>query len=375
MTKREANDYVTRLMGVDMARRTPPLRDAHEDRGAKFTEFGGWDMPVEFDSISTEHESVRESVGIFDVSHMGEIEVRGSDATELMQRLTTNDVTNLSSGEGQYSAITDEKGIILDDTVVYSLPDTEDEYLFIPNAGHDDEMYARWTNYHDEWELDCEIEDATEQYAMFAVQGPDSEDSVAGAASDDVREITPFEIDTVTIEGSECLASRTGYTGEDGFELIVPWDAAETVWKAFDCQPCGLGARDTLRLEQGFLLSGQDFHPEGNPRTPYGAGIGFVVSDTDFVGRDELTERADPDEHLVGIALTERGIPRHGYDIVDTDENSIGTITSGTMSPTLGKPIGLGYVPTEYADPGTNVRVVVRGEQKAAHITQTPFEQ
>jgi aminomethyltransferase len=372
----EANDYVTRLMGVDMARRTPPLRDVHEDRGAKFTEFGGWDMPVEFDSIRTEHESVRESVGIFDVSHMGEIEVRGSDATELMQRLTTNDVTRLSLGEGQYSAITDESGVILDDTVVYNRPDTDDEYLFIPNAGHDDEMYARWTNYRDEWDLDCEIENTTEQYAMFAVQGPDSEESVAEAANDSVRDIAGFEIDTVTIEGSECLASRTGYTGEDGFELLVAWDDAETVWEAFDCQPCGLGARDTLRIERGFLLSGQDFNPEGNPRTPFEAGIGFIVAlDTDFLGRDEIADATDPTERFVGIELTERGVPRHGYDIVDTDGRSIGTITSGTMSPTLGKPIGLGYVPTEYADPSTNVRVVVRGEQKAAHITNPPFEQ
>lgn len=357
-----------------MTRRTPPLRGAHEDRGAKFTEFGGWDMPVEFDSIRTEHESVRESVGIFDVSHMGEIEVRGSDATELMQRLTTNDVTRLSSGEGQYSAITDESGVILDDTVVYNLPDTGDEYLFIPNAGHDDEMYTRWTNYRDEWELDCEIENATEQYAMFAVQGPDSEDSVAEAASDAVRGIARFEIDTATIEGIECLASRSGYTGEDGFELLVSGDDAKAVWEAFDSQPCGLGARDTLRIEQGFLLSGQDFDPEDDPRTPYEAGIGFVVSDTDFLGRNELADATDPDERFVGIELTERGVPRHGYDIA-TDERSIGTVTSGTMSPTLGKPIGLGYVPAEYADPGTDVRVVVRGEQKTAHITNPPFEQ
>jgi aminomethyltransferase len=366
-------------MGVGMALRTPPLRDTHEDRGAKFTEFGGWDMPVEFNSIRTEHESVRESVGIFDVSHMGEIEVHGSDATELMQRLTTNDVTRLSSGEGQYSAITDERGIILDDTVVYNLDtDTENdsEYLFIPNAGNDEEMYARWTNYRDEWDLDCEIENATEQYAMFAVQGPDSEDLVAEAATDTIRDIDSFEIETVTIEESECLASRTGYTGEDGFELLLPWGDAETVWEAFDCQPCGLGSRDTLRMEQGFLLSGQDFHPEADPRTPFEAGIGFVVAlDTDFIGRDELADASDPPERFVGIELTERGVPRHDYDIVDTEKKSIGTVTSGTMSPTLGKPIGLGYVPTDYADPGTNVRVVVRGEQKAAHITNPPFEQ
>lgn len=367
-----------------MVLRTPPLRDVHADRGAKFTEFGGWDMPVEFDSIRAEHEAVRESVGIFDVSHMGEIEVRGPDATELMQRLTTNDVTKLSSGEGHYSIITDERGVILDDTIVYALEEEDgDGYLFIPNAGHDDAMYARWREYRDEWGLDCTVENATEQYAMFAVQGPDSADLVARNA-ENAREIDVFEIETITIDGVECLASRTGYTGEDGFELLVPWDDAETVWETLDCQPCGLGARDTLRLEKGFLLSGQDFDPEENPRTPFEAGVGFVVelgTNTDFVGRDELTDRTDPDERLVGIELTERGVPRHGYDIVDsdtdtdTDERIIGTVTSGTMSPTLGKPIGLGYVPTEYAEPGTDVRVVIRGERKAAYITNPPFEQ
>lgn len=354
-----------------MALRTPPLRDVHADRGATFTEFSGWEMPVEFDSISTEHEAVRESVGIFDVSHMGEIEVRGPDGTELMQRLTTNDVTTLSSGEGQYSTITDEQGVILDDTVVYH---RDDGYLFIPNAGHDAEMYARWSEYRDEWGLDCTIENATEQYAMFAVQGPDSEALITGVA--EIEEIDPFEIETVTIDGVECLASRSGYTGEDGFELLLPWDAAETVWGAFDCQPCGLGARDTLRLEQGLLLSGQDFNAEENPRTPFEAGVGFVVElDTDFVGRDELADRVDPDERFVGIELTERGIPRHGYEIEDADGQTIGTVTSGTMSPTLETPIALGYVPAAYADPGTNVWIDIRGQRKAAHITNPPFEQ
>ncbi|WP_264555459.1 glycine cleavage system aminomethyltransferase GcvT [Halocatena marina] len=354
-----------------MVLRTPPLRDVHADRGAKFTEFGGWDMPVEFDSIRTEHEAVRESAGLFDVSHMGEIEVRGPDATELMQRLTTNDVRKLSSGVGQYSAITDESGILIDDTVVYSL---DDGYLFVPNAGHDEEIEERWRTHRDEWELDCTIENTTEQYAMFAVQGPDSVDLV-DSATETTQAIDSFEINTVTIDGIECLASRTGYTGEDGFELIVPWDDAETVWGAFDCQPCGLGARDTLRLEQGFLLSGQDFHHEENPRTPFEAGISFVVAlDTEFVGRDELAEQTDPDEQFVGIELTERGVPRHGYDIVDADERIIGTVTSGTMSPTLERPIALGYVPAEYADPETDVWIDIRGREKAAYITNPPFE-
>ncbi|WP_323190560.1 glycine cleavage system aminomethyltransferase GcvT [Halostella sp. PRR32] len=369
-----------------MSRRRPPLHAVHDDRGASFTGFGGWEMPVEFDSIKTEHAAVRESAGIFDVSHMGEITVSGPDATALMQRLVTNDVTALSPGDSQYAMITDEDGSIIDDTVVYRLPDDgeirtesragEASYLFVPNAGHDEEAYDRWTGYRDEWSLDATVENRTEEYGMFAVQGPDAESLVSEAADDEVTDLSRFEARWAAVSGVECWVARTGYTGEDGFELVVPQESAETVWAAFDCQPCGLGARDTLRIEAGFLLSGQDFDREENRRNPYEAGAGFTVKlDTEFVGRDAL-ERAKTDgvdEAFVGFELTERGVPRHGYDITDTDGDVIGTVTSGTMSPTLDKPIGLGYVPVEYDDPGTDVRVVVRDRPKNAQITNTPF--
>ena len=359
-----------------MALRTPPLREVHAERGARFTEFGGWDMPVEFDSIRTEHAAVREGAGVFDVSHMGEIRVTGPDALDLMQRLTTNDVSRLSPGEGQYAAVTDERGVMLDDTVVYDLPGAEG-YLFVPNAGHDRQMHERWTTHREEWGLDCTVEDATEEYAMFAVQGPDSEDHVADAAGEGVRDVGRFEIADVDVAGVPVLAARTGYTGEDGFELLCPSADAETVWRAFDCQPCGLGARDTLRIEQGFLLSGQDFDPEVEPRTPYEAGVGFVVEldvEPAFVGRDALADATDPAVRFVGVELLDRGVPRHGYDVADEDGEVIGRLTSGTMSPTLDKPVGLGYVPTEYADPDTRVRVVVRGDHKQARIADTPFQ-
>jgi len=364
-----------------MALRKPPLREVHADRGAKFTEFGGWDMPVEFDSIRAEHAAVREAAGIFDVSHMGEIEVSGPDATELMQRLTTNDVTDLGPSDGQYAAITDDRGVVVDDTVVYRLPPeraSDDEtYLFVPNAGHDEEAHERWTARRDEWGLESTVRNATERYAMFALQGPDAEDLLAGAAADgeSVRGVDRFELVAATVAGVDLLAARTGYTGEDGFELILPETDAETVWSSFDCQPCGLGARDTLRIEQGFLLSGQDFDPEDDPRTPFEAGIGFAVDlDTEFIGRDALVDATDPDERFVGLELTERGVPRHGYDIVNDEGLVIGAVTSGTMSPSLEKPVGLGYVPREYADPGTSVRIVVRGQQKNARVTDTPFQ-
>ncbi|WP_121822605.1 glycine cleavage system aminomethyltransferase GcvT [Halostella salina] len=378
-----------------MPRRRPPLYAVHDERGASFTDFGGWEMPVEFDSIRTEHEAVREASGVFDVSHMGEVTVSGPDATELTQRLVTNDVSALGPGDSQYAAITDEDGAMLDDTVVYRLPDdggrlaalgddpTPDDaagptYLFVPNAGHDGEAYDRWTSHRDEWDLDATVTNRTDEFAMFAVQGPDAADLLADASADPVTDLSRFEARWATVAGVDCWVARTGYTGEDGFELIVPWDDAETVWAAFDCQPCGLGARDTLRIEAGFLLSGQDFDPESNPRTPYEAGIGFTVKlDTEFVGRDALAaqQEAGVDDRFVGFKLTERGVPRHGYAITTPDGEEVGTVTSGTMSPTLDEPIGLGYVPAEYDEAGTEIRVVVRDRPKDARITDTPFVQ
>ena len=361
-----------------MSLQTPPLGAEHAEAGAKLTAFGGWEMPVEFESIRTEHHAVRESVGKFDVSHMGEITVSGPDATELMNRLTTNDVSELTPGDAQYSTITDTDGIILDDTVVYRLPDengvADATYLFIPNAGHDGQMYDRWTDHADEWELDATVTNRTESYGMIAVQGPDAIETLE-TVCESPGDVSRFTVEARTVAGVECLLARTGYTGEDGVELLFDADESEAIWSALECQPCGLGARDTLRLEAGFLLSGEDFHPVENPRTPYGAGIGFVVDvDTEFVGRETLstTEAKSPEELLVGFRLEERGIARHGYEIASGGE-AIGTVTSGTMSPTLGEAIGLGYVPREYAEPGTELGIVVRGEEKRAVVSELPF--
>ncbi|MEF8787320.1 MAG: glycine cleavage system aminomethyltransferase GcvT [Haloarculaceae archaeon] len=360
-----------------MTLRTPPLRDLHDGRGAQFTDFGGWEMPVEFDSIRAEHTAVRESAGKFDVSHMGEIAVSGPDAARLCQRLTTNDVLALDPGEAQYAAITDEDGIILDDTVVYNLPASADaDYLFIPNAGHDSEMSDRWVTHCDQWGLDATVTNRTTEYAMIAVQGPDAPELLAAETDVDLLEMDRFDIASGAVGGIESLVARTGYTGERGFELLCPWDAAETVWETLDCQPCGLGARDTLRLEMGFLLSGQDFHPETNPRNPFEAGIDFVVKlDTEFVGRDALEGIAveGPEQKLVGLELIDRGVPRHGYEVTTSDGELLGEVTSGTMSPTLGEPIALAYLPVAYAEADRTVRVVIRGEPKKARTTTTPF--
>jgi aminomethyltransferase len=359
-----------------MALRKPPLYDLHADR-ATFTDFGGWEMPVEFDSIRSEHAAVRESVGIFDVSHMGEIVVTGPDATELMQRLVTADIAALDPGDAQYAAITDEAGIILDDTIVYRLPGSgADRYLFVPNAGHDEEAYDRWVDYRNEWGLDCEVRNETDAWAMVAVQGPDALDAVDDATTVDPDALARNEIVESEVDGVDSWVARTGYTGEDGVEILCPTEAARTVWTAFEgCEPCGLGSRDTLRTEMGFLLSGQDFDPDEEPRTPYEAGIGWSIDlDTEFVGRDALAEVAEAgaEELFVGIELRERGIARHGHDIA-VDGDVIGTVTSGTMSPTLGEPIALGYVPASLSEPGTEVEVVVRGDGKRAEVVSTPF--
>lgn len=350
-----------------------PVHSVHEDIGAKFTEFGGWSMPVQFTSIKEEHRAVRESVGIFDVSHMGEITVQGSDDLELMQRLSTNDVSDLSVGGSQYSSITREDGILLDDTLVYR---REDDYLFVPNAGHDREMMDRWVSYRDEWGLDAEVKNITKSRAMFAVQGPDAVEVMARAGTD-VGDLDKFHHRIVNVAGVECMVSRTGYTGEDGFELVASWDDATAVWKEFldiGVTPCGLGARDTLRLEMGFLLSGQDFDPVKEPRTPWESGLDFVVDlDKEFVGRKALQERKGSEEEgFVGFRLVDRGVPRHGYEIWKHGEQ-VGVVTSGTMSPSLGEPIGLGYVPVEYMEPGTEIKVVIRGESKEGKISKTPF--
>ncbi|ACM56832.1 glycine cleavage system aminomethyltransferase GcvT [Halorubrum lacusprofundi] len=387
-----------------MSDRRTPLHEVHEERGAKFTDFGGWQMPVEFASISEEHAAVRDSLGVFDVSHMGEIEVSGPDATRLMNRLTTNDVTALDPGDSQYAAITNEDGVMLDDTVVYRLPDGieagdgagalagldrdldagagDPAYLFVPNAGHDEQMYDRWVDYRDSEGIDAAVANATDDWAMLAVQGPDAADALDDATpTDRVVDLSKFEATVAAVDEVDSWVARTGYTGEDGFEVMCPAGDAETVWGAFvdaprDAQPCGLGARDTLRIEMGFLLSGQDFDPETEPRSPYEARIGFIVKlDTEFVGRDALEAQKEEgvDEQFVGIRLLERGVPRNGYAVTDGDLTRIGQLTSGTMSPTLDEPIGLGYLHERYVEPGTEVSVVVRGDEKRAEVVIPPF--
>ncbi len=353
-----------------------PLHAVHDERGARFTEFGGWDMPVSFESIRTEHTAVRSDRGIFDVSHMGEIDVTGPDARELCQRLLTNDVDALAVGDAQYTTVTTEAGLLLDDTIIYRLED--DHYRFIPNAGKHTSMVERWESHREDWSLTATITDRTHDFAMLAVQGPTAIEHVDGHVAPTICELDPMTIARVTITGVDGWCATTGYTGERGVELLVPWDDAETVDAALEGTRCGLGARDTLRLEMGFVLAGNEFDPEHEPRTPIEAGLSFVVdldAEPAFVGRDALAEQAatGSDERLVGIRMLDRGIPRSGYTITDGDGAELGHITSGTMSPTLGEAIGLGYVSADRADEGETVHVRIRDADRKARIVTPPF--
>jgi aminomethyltransferase len=304
---------------------------------------------------------------------MGRLAVGGPDARELVGRLTTNDVGALEPGHAQYSCLLRTDGVVLDDVVVYDHP-TEPEFVVVPNAGHDDETAGRFREYADEWGLDVTVENRTTTTAMVAVQGPDAAESVEAATAGQMAALGRFEVAETAVDGVDCLVARTGYTGEDGFELVCPADEAGTVADAFaSVQRCGLGARDTLRLEAGLLLSGQDFDPETEPRTPAEAGLGFVVDlETDFVGRAAVAAEEDVDERLVGIVVEERGIARHGYPVLD-DGDEIGHVTSGTMSPTLDVAIALGYVETSYATEGTPIEILVRNRPVRATITDRRF--
>ncbi len=358
-----------------MALRQSPLAETHADSGAKTTDFGGWEMPVEFDSIRDEHEAVRSRAGRFDVSHMGQLLVSGPGAAELTDRLVTDDVRALARGEACYAAITDDRGVMLDDTVVYHLPEAwlDGSHLVVPNAGHDAEMAARWREHRDVWGLDATVENRTEHLAMVALQGPDAPTLLADEVDADLDGLGDFEATTTDVAGVEALVANTGYTGEPGVEILAPWGQAGAVWRALECQPCGLGARDTLRLEMGFLLSGQDFDPDDDPRTPFEADIDFAVDlDTGFVGRDALAAATHPDSRLQGVRLDVRGVPREGYPVTTPDGDQLGTVTSGTMSPTLGEGVGLAYLPADL-EAGTAVAVEIRGEGKDARTCATPF--
>ena len=346
-----------------------PLYEAHVAAGAKLVPFAGWEMPVEYDGIKTEHLRVRNSCGVFDVSHMGEIETEGPQAADLLQRLLSNDVSKIEVGGAQYSCLCREDGGVLDDLFTYRL--AEDRYLTVTNAANH-ERDLEWFEAH-AVEFEAEVRDRIEAYAMLAVQGPQARQIVQRVTD---GELPPrFKTAQLPVAGAPALVCGTGYTGEDGVELLLAPEDAETVWDALiggGAEPAGLGARDTLRLEVNYCLYGNDLTEE---RTPIEAALGWCVKEeTGFIGSEACRREREegPKEVLEPFVITGAGIPRQGNPILSGDDE-VGVVTSGTLSPCLEMGIGMGYVHADLAEPGTGIEIDVRGKRREAEIRERPL--
>jgi aminomethyltransferase len=349
---------------ADALQRTP-LHDRHVAAGARLVPFAGWEMPVQYEGIRAEHVAVRERAGVFDVSHMGEIETTGPDAEAFLQRVLSNDVGKLADGGAQYSVLCQDDGGVLDDLFSYRLGD---RFLTVTNASNHESDLA-WFRRHAEG-FDVELADRLHDLAMLAVQGPEARGIVAGITDGELPK--RFKTATLTVAGQDgVLVCGTGYTGEDGVELIVPAAAATAVWDAVveaGAQPAGLGARDTLRLEVCFHLYGNDLMTS---RGPIEAGLGWCCKeDTGFIGSDAVraVRDAGPSEKLAPFAITGQGIARQGNPVVGGGE-----VTSGTMSPSLGYAIGMAYLPADRTEPGTEIEIDVRGKVRTAEVRSKPL--
>jgi aminomethyltransferase len=337
-----------------------PLFERHVALGARLVPFAGWEMPVQYDGVIPEHRAVRTDCGVFDVSHMGELEVEGMHARELLQSLLSNDVTKLEIGDAQYTLLTNERGGIVDDLIAYRTD--EYRYLLIVNASNRDADF-RWLK---EREIPgSDVRDVSDEYALLAVQGPLSIERL------DLGDGKPFTWEMGELDGIEVMVNRTGYTGERGVELMCPAEDGAALWDAVvarGAKPCGLGARDTLRLEVCYPLHGNDITPETDAIS---AALGWTCAlDTDFTGADELRRiKADgPERKLVAFVMTEKAIPRQGMAI-----DGGGVVTSGSHSPMLDVGIGMGYVPAAGAEPDTELTIDVRGRPRGARIVKKPI--
>ena len=351
-----------------------PLHGAHLAAGARMAPFGGWNMPIQYPTgILREVSSVRTSAGMFDVSHMGRIEFSGTGSAAFLDRMLSANVAKLRHGRSRYHVICNAAGGIIDDALVYRLG--ESHYLLVVNAGNFDAV-APWLATHSEGVADLDSVVTTEDVAMIAVQGPNAVGLTERLSDSPVSSLRPFAIGEAEIAGIPCRLARTGYTGEDGFEIMPPSDRATELWSALEEEgtaPCGLGARDVLRLEAGLLLHGNDMTVEENP---YEAGLErFVYLDSPgYIAAEALraVRDAGPDKRLTGFRMTGRGIARHGHPIL-AGGRRIGTVTSGTHSPTLDANIGMGYVDPEYAEPSTAIEIDVRGRMVTAETAPLPF--
>ena len=339
--------------------------------------FAGWDMPVEYSGITAEHLAVRTRAGLFDVSHMGQIEVAGKNAVAAVDRLVCSDASALEIGQAKYTGLLTPEGTFVDDVLVYRM--AASHFLFVANASNVQKDYA-WITEQIKAVGDAAAVDSSSRYALIALQGPASREVLQPLTGVELTDLRPYWFANGEVANARATISRTGYSGEDGFEIFVPPNMADRVWQALlesgrsaEVIPCGLGARDTLRLEAAMRLYGNDIDESTSVLE---AGLDWTVSwdKKDFIGRDRLVEQRDKGvtRTLVGLEMLDRGIARHGYPIV-RDQRPVGVVTSGTQTPFLKKAIAMAYVPPELASPGSEVDVDVRGRASKAHVVPLPF--
>jgi aminomethyltransferase len=352
------------------------LTHVHEGLGAKMVPFAGYNMPVSYEGVNAEHETVRNGVGVFDVSHMGEFLISGENALALIQKVTSNDASTLENGKAQYSCLPNNDGGIVDDLIVYKIKD--EQYLLVVNASNIDKDWD-WISSHNTF--GAEMKNLSDDYSLLAIQGPKAVEAMQSLTSVDLSAIKYYHFEVADFAGIEnVIISATGYTGSGGFEIYCKNSEVEQVWNkvfeagaAFGIKPIGLEARDTLRLEMGFCLYGNDIN---DTTSPLEAGLGWITKFTkEFTNSENLKaqKEAGVSRKLVGFELIERGIPRHDYEIVDADGNNIGIVTSGTQAPSLGKAIGMGYVKTEFAAADSEIYIEIRDKKIAAKVVKMPF--
>lgn len=353
------------------------LFDKHVSLGAKMVPFAGFDMPVQYTGVNEEHFAVRERVGIFDVSHMGQFLVKGPNAKNLLQYLTTNDVSKLENGKAQYTCLPNGQGGIVDDLIVYKMDD--EKYFVVVNAANIQKDWDHISKYNNDF--GAEVENISDTMSLIALQGPKAKDTLQKLTDTNLEDIAFYSFEEGSVAGlSDVIISNTGYTGSGGFELYLKNEDAEKIWdaltdagKEFGLLPCGLGSRDTLRLEKAFCLYGNDID---DSTSPLEAGLGWITKfDTDFLDKDRLAKQKEEGitRKLVGFEMQEKAIPRHGYDVVDGEGKKIGHVTSGTMSPMKKIGIGLAYVDKPYYKLGSDLFIQIRNKNIPAKIVKTPF--
>lgn len=353
------------------------LTSTHKALGAKMVPFAGYNMPVSYEGVTIEHETVRKSVGVFDVSHMGEFLISGPSALDLIQKVTSNDASKLTIGKAQYSYLPNETGGIVDDLIVYRVK--EEQYLLVVNASNIEKDWDHISGYNKTF--GAEMRNISENYSLLAIQGPKAVEAMQSLTSVDLASIKFYHFEVADFAGIDyVIISATGYTGSGGVEIYCKNEEVKQVWDKvmeagadFGIKPVGLAARDTLRLEMGYCLYGNDINDE---TSPFEAGLGWITKFTkNFVNNEALEKEKEkgPERKLIAFELDERGIPRHDYDIVDGQGKKIGTVTSGTMSPSLGKGIGLGYVPSPFSEVGGKINIQIRKNAVPATVVKLPF--